>query len=105
MTRPHRYEINKLLGRIAGTAAAVYRKTEGRAKDQLDKNFKKFHVFEDQLKSWQLAISFRGSFISPPKRERGKKDPGSGWSCVSQKVGDDKIKRQGGVARSQFCLS
>ena len=22
-------------------------------------------------------------FISPPQRERGKKDPGSGWSCVS----------------------
>ena len=23
--------------------------------------------------------SFPGSFISPPQRERGKQDPGSGW--------------------------
>ena len=26
--------------------------------------------------------SFPGSFISPHQRERGKKDPGSGWSRV-----------------------
>mgnify|MGYP000509553994 CR=1 FL=1 len=28
------------------------------------------------------TTSFPGSFISPPQRERGKKDPGSGWSRV-----------------------
>ena len=28
------------------------------------------------------STSFPRSFISPPQRERGKKDPGSGWSHV-----------------------
>ena len=50
-------DINKCLGRVAGTAAAVYRKTTGRAKEELDKNVKNFHVFENQLKSWHLAES------------------------------------------------
>ena len=27
--------------------------------------------------------SFPGYFIPPPQRERGKKDPGSGWSRIS----------------------
>ena len=45
-----RCEINKRLGRIAATATAAYRKITGRAKEQLDKNVKKVHVFEDQLK-------------------------------------------------------
>ena len=36
-----RNDINKRLGRVAGTAAAVYRKTTGRAKKELDKNAKK----------------------------------------------------------------
>ena len=45
-----RYEINKRSGRIAATATAAYRKITGRAKEQLDKNVKKVHVFEDQLK-------------------------------------------------------
>ena len=29
-----------------------------------------------------LSTSFPESFISPPQREQGKKDPGSGWSRV-----------------------
>ena len=52
-----RHEINKHLAKIAGTAAAVYWKTTGRAKKQLENNVKKFHVFEDQLKSWQSVGS------------------------------------------------
>ena len=52
-----RYEINKRLGRIAATATAAYRKITGRAKEQLDKNVKKIHLFDDQLKSWQLDIT------------------------------------------------
>ena len=48
------YEINKRLGRIAATATTAYRKITGRAKEQLDKNVKKIHLFDDQLKSWQL---------------------------------------------------
>ena len=46
------YEINKRLGRIAATATTAYRKITGRAKEQLDKNVKKIHLFDDQLKSW-----------------------------------------------------
>ena len=52
-----RYEIKKRLGRIAATATAAYRKITGRAKDQLDKNVKKIHLFDDQLKSLQLDIT------------------------------------------------
>ena len=52
-----RYEIKKRLGRIAATATAAYRKITGRAKDQLDKNVKKIHLFDDQLKSSQLDIT------------------------------------------------
>ena len=44
------YEINKRLGRIVGTAAAVYRKTTSRAKERLDKNVKRFHMFERSIK-------------------------------------------------------
>ena len=35
-----RYELNKRLGRIAATAAAVYRKTTSGTKEQLGKNVK-----------------------------------------------------------------
>ena len=52
-----RYEINKCLGRIAATATAAYRKITGRAKEKLDKNIKKIHLFDDQLKPWQLDIT------------------------------------------------
>ena len=52
-----RYEINKRLGRIAATTTAAYRKITGRAKEQLDKNVKKIHLFDDQLKSWQMDIT------------------------------------------------
>ena len=52
-----RYEIKKRLGRIAATATAAYRKITSRAKDQLDKNVKKLHLFDDQLKSSQLDIT------------------------------------------------
>ena len=52
-----RYEINKRLGRIVETATAAYRKTTGRAKEQLDKSIKKVHLFDDQFKSWQLDIT------------------------------------------------
>ena len=52
-----RYEIKKRLGRIAATATAAYRKITGRAKDQLDKNVKKIHLFDDQLKLSQLHIT------------------------------------------------
>ena len=52
-----RYEINKHLGRIVTTTTAAYRKITGRAKEQLDKNGKKIHLFDDQLKSWQLNIT------------------------------------------------
>lgn len=45
-----KYEINKHLGRIPKTAAAVYTKTTSRAKEHLHKNVNKFHVFESQLK-------------------------------------------------------
>ena len=55
--KANRYEINKRLGRIAATATAAYRKITGRAKEQLDKNFKNIHLFDDQLKSWQLDIT------------------------------------------------
>ena len=48
-----RYEIDKRLGRIAATATAAYRKITGGAKKQLDKNVKKIHLFDDQVKSWQ----------------------------------------------------
>ena len=41
------------------------------------------------------TTSFPGSFISPPQRERGKKDPGSGWSHV---LGANLSSREG----SQF---
>ena len=54
-----RYEIKKRLGRIAATATAAYRKITGRAKDQLDKNVKKIHLFVDQLKSSQLDITIK----------------------------------------------
>ena len=52
-----RYEINKRLGRIAATVTAAYRKITGRAKEKLDKNIKKIHLFDDQLKPWQLDIT------------------------------------------------
>ena len=52
-----RYEINKPLGRIAATVTAVYMKITGRAKEQLGKNVKKIHLFDDQLKSWQMDIT------------------------------------------------
>ena len=51
-----RYEINKRLGRIAATATAAYRKITGRAKEKY-KNIKKIHLFDDQLKPWQLDIT------------------------------------------------
>ena len=50
-----RNDIRKRLGRIAVTASAVYRKTTSMAKEELHQNVKKFHVFENQLKSQQLA--------------------------------------------------
>ena len=52
-----RCEINKRLERIAATATTAYRKITGRANEQLDKNVKKIHMFEDQLKSWQFGIT------------------------------------------------
>ena len=55
-----RYEINKRLGEIAATATAAYRKITGRAKEQLDKNVKKIHLFDDQLShgSWTSLIKY-----------------------------------------------
>ena len=50
----------------------------------------------DRACSFSHPTSFSGSFISPPQRERAKKDPGSGWSRVSQKVGGDKKTKGGG---------
>ena len=47
-------------------------------------------------KQRKWSTSFPGSFASKSQGERGKKDPGSGSSRASKKVG--------GVTRSQFCL-
>ena len=52
-----RYEINKRLGRIAATGTAAYRKITGRPKEQLDKMSNKIHLFDDQLKSWQMDVT------------------------------------------------
>ena len=53
-----RYEINNLLGRIAATARAVYKENNRQGKGAIrQKCQKKIHVFEDQLKSWQLDIT------------------------------------------------
>ena len=48
-----------------------------------------FHISSEKLHHYQICsrsgcspTSFPGSFISPPQRERGKKDPGPGWSHV-----------------------
>ena len=46
----------------------------------------------------QHSTSFPGSFI------QGKKDPGSGWSRASQKVGGDK-KNAGGRSKQVAILS
>ena len=35
-----------------------------------------------ELENWNLQASSSGSFVSPLQRERGKEDPGSGWSLV-----------------------
>ena len=40
------------------------------------------NTVDDVKKHLISPTSFPGSFISPPQRERGKKDPGSGWSRV-----------------------
>ena len=63
------------------------------------------HNFITHLFLTRSSTSFPGSFISPPQRQRGKKDPGSGWSRASQKVGGDKKQREGDVTKTQFCLS
>ena len=52
-----------------------------------------------------FALSLPASFISAPQWERGKKDLGSGWSCVSQKVKDDKKQPEGRAGKSQICVS
>lgn len=48
-----RHEMNKSLSTLAGSVANLFKKTKGRAKQELVNKVKKFHVFEDQLKSWQ----------------------------------------------------
>ena len=48
-----RHEMNKSLATLAGSVANLFRKTKGRAKQELVNKVKKFHVFEDQVKSWQ----------------------------------------------------
>ena len=54
----------------------LQRKKNTENKEQIQKQ-------EIQLRRGQnAATSFPGSFISPPQRERRKKDPGSGWSHV-----------------------
>ena len=50
------------------------------------------------MKHLVLSTSFPGSFIL------GKKDPGSGWSRASQKVGGDK-KNAGGRGKQVANLS
>ena len=71
MTRPGDM-INKRLARIAGTDAAIFRKTTSRVEELLDQNGRKFHESEDQLKSRQLAESKvikLESEIEEPKRK------------------------------------
>ena len=48
-----RHEMNKGLATLAGSVANLFRKTKGRAKQELVNKVKKFHGFEDQVKSWQ----------------------------------------------------
>ena len=43
-----------------------------------------------------LSTSFQGSFTSASERKQGKKDPGAGCLCVSQKVGGDEKSIGGG---------
>ena len=71
MTRPGDM-IKKRLARIAGTDAAIFRKTTSRVEELLDQNGRKFHESEDQLKSRQLAESKvikLESEIEEPKRK------------------------------------
>ena len=48
-----RQEINQNLSKIAGSVANLYKTTGGRAKGALDGKVRKFHIFEEQIKSSQ----------------------------------------------------
>ena len=48
-----RHEINQTLSKIAGFVANLYKTTRGRAKGALDGKVRKFHIFEEQIKSSQ----------------------------------------------------
>lgn len=48
-----RHKINQTLSKIAGFVANLYKTTRGRAKGALDGKVRKFHIFEEQIKSSQ----------------------------------------------------
>ncbi|PFX14072.1 hypothetical protein AWC38_SpisGene21809 [Stylophora pistillata] len=48
-----RHEMNQTLAKRAGSVANLYRTTKGRAREALNDKFKKFHIFEGQVKSSQ----------------------------------------------------
>lgn len=55
-------------------------------------SFLRIWIHGNSRSAFLNTSSFPGSFNSPPKRDRGKKEPGSGRSYVSQKVGGDEKK-------------